>query len=184
MVEPSGRGAPGHAAPVGPGGLDALRATARAIRSARRTVVVGSGDGAGPAQALGRLGPVLGHDVRLALGSSTAQAVHISQLQAGDCLVVLGVRPPARGLRGLTRLGRERGATVCVLTEPRSSRLAEDAHHVVVTPVEGFRDGPSRTAMAAAVQGILAELAGTDPAHAFGAVRQVWDDLGVVDDRP
>ncbi|MFF0772509.1 MurR/RpiR family transcriptional regulator [Nonomuraea wenchangensis] len=144
--------------PADPGRHGAIRATAQAIGAARRTVVIGCGGGSGPARVLGRRGLTLGHDVRLALGSTTAQAVQVSQLQAGDCLVVLHLWRLARGLRGLTRLGRERGATVCVLTDLRSSPLAEEAHHLIVTPVEGFRDGPSRAAMVADVHAVLAEL--------------------------
>ncbi|MGA4991346.1 MurR/RpiR family transcriptional regulator [Nonomuraea bangladeshensis] len=145
--------------PADPRRRGAIRATAQAIGAARRTVVIGCGGGSGPARVLGRRGLTLGHDVRLALGSTTAQAVQVSQLQAGDCLVVLHLWRPARGLCGLTRLGRERGATVCVLTDLRSSPLAEEAHHLIVTPVEGFRDGPSRAAMAEDVHAVLAELA-------------------------
>ncbi|MFI9060148.1 MurR/RpiR family transcriptional regulator [Streptomyces anulatus] len=101
--------------------LRAIRATAEAIGSARRTVVIGSGSGAGPAHVLGHLGTIMGHDIQLALGSATTQAVQVTRLREGHCLIVLNVWRLTRALRGLTRMGRESGATVCVLTDLRSS---------------------------------------------------------------
>ena len=164
--------------------LQAIRATAEAIRSARRTVVIGSGSGAGPAHVLGHLGTIMGHDIQLALGSATTQAVQVNQLREDDCLVVLNVWRLTRALRGLTRMGRECGATVCVLTDLRSSPLAEDAHHVIVTPIEGVQGTASLTAMVAAVQAILGELTDTETGRASGRVQQAWNDLDLMDDQP
>jgi DNA-binding MurR/RpiR family transcriptional regulator len=164
--------------------LAAIRATAEAIRTAGRTVVLTSGSGIGPAHVLVYLGSVLGYDIRLAAGSSTAQAVDVSRLAEGDCLVTLNVWRLTRTLRSLTRIGRSRGATVSVLTDLRSSPLVEDAHHVVLTPIEGVRAAPSLTAMVAAVQAILGELTDGAAARASGEVQRVWHDLDLMDDQP
>ncbi|WP_435057324.1 MurR/RpiR family transcriptional regulator [Streptomyces sp. bgisy060] len=167
-----------------PDNLAAIRAAARAVRTARRTLVISSGSGAGPAHVLGHLGAIAGHDIRLALGSATAQAVQVSQLEKGDCLVTLNVWRLTRTLRGLTRLARERGATVIVLTDLSASPLAEEADHLVVTPIEGVHAGPSVTAMVAAVQALLAELGDDDAVRSSGAVQQIWQELDLMDDRP
>ncbi|WP_051830663.1 MurR/RpiR family transcriptional regulator [Streptomyces violens] len=164
--------------------LQAIRATAQAIRTARRTVIVSSGSGAGPAHILGHLGTIMGYDIQLALGSATTQAVQITRLQEGDCLLVLNVWRLTRALRGLTRMGRERGATVSVLTDLRSSPLAEDADHMILTPIEGVRGTVSLTAMVAVTQAILGELTDTKTGRASGQVQQAWNDLDLMDDQP
>ncbi|KUN30281.1 transcriptional regulator [Streptomyces antibioticus] len=164
--------------------LEAIRATAQAIRSARRTVIVSSGSGAGPAHVLGHLGTIMGYDIQLALGSATTQAVQVTRLQEGDCLLVLNVWRLTRALRGLTRMGRERGATVSVLTDLRSSPLAEDADHMILTPIEGVRGTVSLTAMVAVTQAILSELTDAEAGRASGRVQKAWNDLDLMDDQP
>nr|WP_245761513.1 hypothetical protein [Saccharopolyspora shandongensis] len=47
----------------------------------------------------------------------------------------------------------------------RSSPLADDAHHLIATPIEGVQAGPSLTAMVAAVWAVLAEMADDDSAR-------------------
>ncbi|MFF8743875.1 hypothetical protein [Streptomyces californicus] len=76
------------------------------------------------------------------------------------------------------------GATVCVLTDLRSSPLAEDAHHLVVTPTEGVQGTASLTAMVAAVQAILGELTDAESSRTAGRVQQAWNDLDLMDDQP
>ncbi|WP_116204652.1 MurR/RpiR family transcriptional regulator [Amycolatopsis circi] len=164
--------------------LQAIRATAAAVKSARRTVVVGSGSGGGPAHVLGHLGAIMGYDIQLALGSATAQAIQVSRLEQGDCLIVFNVWRLTRALRGLTRMGRERGATVCVLTDLKSSPLAKDAEHLIVTPIEGVHGTASLTAMVSATQAILGELTDADTGRASGQVQQAWNTLDLMDDQP
>ncbi|MER6274683.1 MurR/RpiR family transcriptional regulator [Streptomyces sp900105755] len=167
-----------------PENLAAIRATAQAIKAARRTLIISSGSGAGPAHILSYLGTIAGHDIQLALGSSTSQVVHVARLEPGDCLITINIWRLTRTLRGLTRLARERGAVVSVLTDLRSSPLAEDADHLIVTPIEGLHAGPSLTAVVAAVQAVLSELADDGALRAFGDIQQMWQDLDLMDDQP
>lgn len=167
-----------------PDNLAAIRATAQAVKAARRTLVISSGSGAGPAHVLSHLGGIAGHDVQLALGAATGQAVQVARLEPGDCLITINIWRLTRTLRGLTRLARERGATVCVLTDLRSSPLAEYADHLIVTPVESVQAGPSLTAMVAAVQAVLSELADDDAVRASGRVQRMWQELDLMDDQP
>ncbi|MGW7421022.1 hypothetical protein ACWGJB_13285 [Streptomyces sp. NPDC054813] len=102
----------------------------------------------------------------------------------GDCLITINVWRLTRTLHGLTRLARERGATVSVLTDLRSSPLAEDTDHLIVTPIEGLHAGPSLTAVVAAVQAVLSELADDDALRASGEIQQMWQDLDLMDDQP
>lgn len=162
--------------------IAAIRAVAGAIRSARRTVVVATGAGAGPAHVLGYLMMVKGYDVRVADGPATTQVVHVAQLEHGDCLVVINIWRLTRALRGITRLGRERGATVAVLTDLMSSPLSADADHTVITPIESIDRMPSLTATMAIVQAILAEL-GAGTTHEVGnRIERAWNDLDLMDD--
>ncbi|TSD49758.1 MurR/RpiR family transcriptional regulator [Rhodococcus sp. KBS0724] len=163
--------------------LAAIRATAVAIKRSRRTLVVTSGVGAAPAQVLGTLGAVYGLDIQVSSGHPTTQAIQVNSLGETDCLVVINVWRLTRTLRGLTRMGRERGATVCVLTDLRSSRLADDAAHLIVSPIEGIDGSVSVTAMVAAVQAVLGELRDPDSDRAAGVVQKVWNELDLMDNQ-
>lgn len=167
-----------------PENLAAIRATAQAIRAARRTVIISSGAGAGAAQILGYFGTIAGHDIRLALGASTTQAVEVARLEPGDCLITINIWLLTRTLRALTRLARERGATVSVLTDLHSSPLADDANHLIVTPLEAIYPGPSLTGVVAAVQAIISEGADDDAVRASGRIQQMWQELDLMDDQP
>ncbi len=171
------------AAAASPANVEAVRSVAEAIRSARRTVVVTTGSGTGPGQILCYLASIYGYDVQLAAGPATTQAVSVSQMDERDCLVVLNVWRLTRALRSLTRLGRENGTTVAVLTDLRSSPLSADADHVVLTPIEGIAASPSLTAMSAVVQAILAELESTPTRASLGRVEQAWEELGLMDEQ-
>lgn len=161
----------------------AIQDVARTMKRARRTVILTTGSGTGPAQILQYLASIGGYDVQLAVGPATSQAVLVSQLNEGDCLVVLNVWRLTRALRGLTSLGKNQGATVAVLTDLHSSPLNTDADHVVITPIESAGAAPSLTAMVAVVQAILAELEESTTKASTGRVERAWDDLDLMDDQ-
>lgn len=163
--------------------LQAIRDTAQAIRSARRTVVLSTGSGAGPASVLAYLGAIMGYNIHLALGPATTQSVHVARLREGDCLITVNVWRLSRALRGLTKAGHQRGATVCVFTDLHTSPLTEDADHIVITPIEAVHGGVSLTAMVAAVQAILAELTDADALRSSRQVEQLWEELNIMDDQ-
>ena len=172
------------AAVASPTNLAAINNIAEAIRTARRTVVITTGSGAGPAQVLSYLASIYGYDIRLATGPATSQAVSVSQMEEGDCLVVLNVWRLTRALRGLTQLGHARGATVAVLTDLQSSPLNASADHVVITPIEGVERTPSLTAMVAVVHAILAQLEQSAGRSSAGLIEQAWEALDLMDDQP
>ena len=87
----------------------AIQDVARTMKRARRTVILTTGSGTGPAQILQYLASIGGYDVQLAVGPATSQAVLVSQLNEGDCLVVLNVWRLTRALRGLTSSREEPG---------------------------------------------------------------------------
>ncbi|MEV6102793.1 SIS domain-containing protein [Nocardia sp. NPDC051981] len=114
----------------------------------------------------------------------TTQAVDVARLEKGDCLITINIWRLTRTLRGLTRLARDRGATVSVLTDLRTSTLAGDADHLILAPIEATHAGPSLTGVVAAIQAILSELADDDAIRASGQIQQVWQDLDLMDDQP
>ncbi len=163
--------------------IAAISSIAEAIHAARRTVVLTTGSGAGPAQILSYLGSIYGYDIQAASGPATTQAVAVAQMDERDCLIVINVWRLTRALRGLTKLGHERGAVVSVLTDLRSSPLNDDADHVVLTPIEGVDATPSLTAMVSVVQAILAVLARSSTRSSPAAVEKAWEILGLMDDQ-
>lgn len=84
-----------------------IQDVARAMKRDRRTVVLSTGSGAGPAQIFQYLASIGGYDVQLAVGPAASQAVMVSQVDERDCLIVLNVWRLTRALRGLTNLGRK-----------------------------------------------------------------------------
>ncbi|WP_448719362.1 MurR/RpiR family transcriptional regulator [Microbacterium natoriense] len=163
--------------------VSAIRSTAQAISDARRTLVLTTGSGTGPAHILSYIASIYGYDIRIAAGSATSQTVEVAQLDERDCLIVINVWRLTRTLRGLTHLGRGSGATVSVLTDLHSSPLNADADHVVITPIEGIDETPSLTAMVAVVHAILAELANTTTRFTAGRIERAWEDLNLMDDQ-
>ena len=166
-----------------PENIRAINNIADAIHSARRTVVITTGSGAGPAQILSYLGSIHGYDIQVAAGPATTQAVAVSHMDERDCLIVINVWRLTRALRDLTDLGRERGATIGVLTDLQSSPLTGAANHVILTPIEGADATPSLTAIVSVVQAILAVLARSATRSSLAAVERAWDALGLMDDR-
>lgn len=163
--------------------VEQIRAIGAAIRAARRTVVLATGTGTGPAHILGYVAGIHGYDVHSAVGPPTEQALHVSRLGPGDCLVVINVWRLTRTMRALTRMAHDQGVTVAVLTDLRSSPLTASADHFVLAPIEGVDRTPSLTAMVAAIQAILADLAEQDGGGTSGRVEQAWNDLDLMDDQ-
>jgi DNA-binding MurR/RpiR family transcriptional regulator len=163
--------------------ISAIKSVAEAIHAARRTVVLATGTGAGPGHILSYLASIYGYDIQLAAGPATSQAVTVSQLDERDCLIVINVWRLTRALRGLARLGRERGATVAVLTDLNSSPLSVSADHVVITPIEGIDATPSLTAMVSVVHALLAQLGSLPMPSSVGRAEQAWEALDLMDDQ-
>ncbi|WP_455352569.1 MurR/RpiR family transcriptional regulator [Streptomyces sp. SYSU K217416] len=177
------RDAANVAALMEPVTTEAIRAVAGVMASARRTVIAGSGSAAGPAHVLAYPGMAMGYDIQLALGAATVQAAQVTHLGKGDCLLVINMWRLTRAQLALTRLAHEAGVTVCVLTELRSTPLADHADHVIVVPTEAVRGLTSVTAMVSAVQAIVAELAEPAAVRAFSRVERAWHDMNLIEDQ-
>lgn len=109
---------------------------AKAIVSARRTLVVSTGSYASIGHVLAHLCRFLGHDVVLEIRGSSYLAHELANLTPRDLLVVIGFWRDRHTLLRAAARAREKGVYVVALTDNRSSRLARVANRVFALPAE------------------------------------------------
>ncbi|PXY28470.1 RpiR family transcriptional regulator [Prauserella muralis] len=160
----------------------AIRAVARAIDRARRTVVLGSGTFAAPGVQLAHGSTSMGRDVLMERHFGTHLANTVARLGEDDCLVAVNLWWLPTQVLEAVRIAHEAGTTTCVVTDLRTSPLVAVADHVVVVPSEGVSSFPSVTAAMAVVHGILAELAqlgGDATRRAMERTETTWSRMGL-----
>lgn len=101
----------------------------------------------------------MGFDAVLERQSGTQLANLVSRLGAGDCLVVFNFWWQPKEIASAVRLAADNGVIICVITDRRSSAIAELASHLVIVPSEGVSLFPSLTPAASVVHAVLAEIA-------------------------
>lgn len=161
---------------------DAVRATAAAICSAQRTIAVGSGTFAAPVVHLAHACTSMGLDVQVERHFGTQLANTVNRLGAADCLVAVNFWWLPRQVLQATAIAKERGSTVCILTDLRTSPLAEHADHVLIIPSEGASSFPSLTAASAVIHALLAEITqigGEEVRQAMLGTEEVWSRMGL-----
>jgi len=162
--------------------LAAVRAVAGAMHTARRTVVIGSGSFAAPGVQLAHIGQTMGRDVVLQNSFGTQLVNSLGRLRPGDCLVTVNLWWLPREVLEATRMAYEREITTCVVTDVRSSVVADVATHLVVVPSEGISSFPSLTPAMAVVHAVLAELAqlgGDETMRAMARAEADWSRMGL-----
>lgn len=155
-----------------------VRALARALHEARRTLVVGSGTFAAPGLQLSHAAGIMGYDVELRDTGGTALVAAVSRLRKGDLLLVCDLWRVPRVIRSAARMAAERSVTTAVITDRRDSPLVEGAAHVIVVPSEGVGMFPSLTPVMTVVHALLAELTRVGGDEALQAVRRteaLWE---------
>ncbi|MFI1865180.1 MurR/RpiR family transcriptional regulator [Streptomyces jumonjinensis] len=166
----------------------AARGVVRAVREARRTLVVASGTHGVPAQALAMVAASRGLPVTYEDRGGPHLANSLAGLGAGDCLVAWSFWQHYRSTTAALRVARTAGAVTCVITDTRHSPPAREARHVLVVPTEGVASIQSMTVATSVAYGLLAELTATDPAASRQAARRVsgvWRELDLfADDAP
>lgn len=160
-----------------------LREIGKCLYASNRTVVLGSGLAAAPAQILGYLSLMAGLDVRLALGSATSQAAEVARLGEGDCIIAINLWRTTKVLYELLELARERKVTICVMTDIVRSRLAAMADHTAVVPSSSVAGIPSATAMCAAAQAITVSAMQDSSTEHGRLVEASWEALKLMDER-
>ncbi len=160
----------------------AVHAIAEAIHTARSTLIIGSGSFAAPGLQLAHLSQTMGRDVVLQQNFGTMLVNSLNRLRPGDCLVTVNLWWLPREVLEATTMAYERKITTCVLTDLRSSAIADVATNLVVVPSEGISAFPSLTAAMAVVHAILAELArlgGDATDDAFAKAEADWARMGL-----
>jgi DNA-binding MurR/RpiR family transcriptional regulator len=163
----------------------AVREAARAIHEAPRTLVIGSGSFAAPGLQLAHLAQTMGRDVILQQHFGTMLVNSVNRLRPGDCLVTVNLWWLPREILEATTMAYEREIGTCVLTDSRSTALAEVAQHLIVVPSEGISSFPSLTAAMAVVHAILVELArlgGEETTEAMARAEAGWARMGLFND--
>ncbi|MEV0779141.1 MurR/RpiR family transcriptional regulator [Streptomyces sp. NPDC050433] len=138
--------------------VESCRAVADVVARAGRTLAMGSGSFIGPVAQLAHVGARLGLTIEAAdLGGRTPVS-SLALLETGDCVLIVNFwRLPVEVL-ACARAAGEAGATVCVITDSRESRLAHLADHVITVPAEGTSHFPSLAPATAVVHALLAEI--------------------------
>lgn len=144
-------------------------------------MIAGSGLAAAPAAVLAHLSLIAGRDLRTALGSATSQVSEVLRLTRGDVLMLINVWRTTGLQYQLAELARERGITVCLMTDLAGSRLERFADHVIVASTESVGRVPSVTAMTSAAAAILAAGDLADHAPRVRQVERAWNALGLMD---
>lgn len=161
-----------------------VKALADTIGDAPRTLVTASGSFSAPAVVLSYLGTAMGFDIRLDTMAGTERTTQIIALPQGGCLVIFNFWRTPRELIAIAEASARRGITVCLVTDRRTSRLAQVADLVVAVPSEGASIFPSMTPAVAISHAILAELAAAHPeqaARSISDIESLWTDIGLMD---
>lgn len=138
-------------------GLDVedVEELARSIVSARRTLIASTGSYAAVGHILAHQCRFLGHDIRLEARGGSYLAHEAANLAPNDLLIVIGFwRDRASHLR-IAQFARSRGTRVVVLTDSRSSPLAQVASQVIDVPTESTAFYQSMVAALAFVYAVV-----------------------------
>lgn len=162
---------------------DEIKALAAAIMAAPRTLVAASGSFAAPAIVLSYVGTGMGFDLRLETQAGTERVTQLAGLPPGGCLVIFNFWRTPRELITMAQAASRRDLTVCLVTDRRTSRLAQVADVVVAIPSESTSIFPTLTPAVAVSQAVLAELAAGRPeqaARATSDIEALWGDMDLM----
>lgn len=165
----------------------AVKDIAAAIAGSRRTLTISSGSFAAVGLALSHNVGLAGYESQLHRDVSAEFANALARCGPGDVLVAISFWRLYVSAVHAAQLARSHGLTVCVITDTRSSELADLADHLAIVPAEGVSFAPSLTPAISMVQAISAELASIDPDLTRATVAgsdQVWREAGLLKRSP
>lgn len=166
---------------------DAVRGIAQAIAGSRRTLTISSGSFAAVGLALSHNVGLAGYESQPHRDVSADFVNALARCGPKDVLVAISFWRLYVSAVHAAQLAQARGLTVCVITDTRSSELAELADHLAIVPAEGVSFAPSLTPAISLVQAISAELALVDPDLTQATVArsdQVWREAGLLQKSP
>ncbi|MHA6804705.1 MurR/RpiR family transcriptional regulator [Salinifilum ghardaiensis] len=167
--------------------VDTIRTVADTIRRSGRTLIIASGSFLAPGIVLAHMASFMGIDITCDGTGGTIRVNQILKLQPGDCLLVVNVWRLPREILAATQLAKDRGVTICVITDQRSTPLASAGDHVVIVPSEGASLFPSMAAALTTAHAIAAEIAAADTEGVRAALaecEEAWHRLDLMEDQP
>lgn len=162
---------------------ESVRKVAAAIAGSSQTLVMASGSFAAAGLLLSHNVGLTGYTAELHRDISADFANALARCGPGDVLVAISFWRLYVSAMQAAQLARSHGLTVCVVTDTRSSELAELADELVIVSAEGVSFAPSLTPAICVVQAICAELAVIDPQRTDRTVAlsdQVWREAGLL----
>lgn len=168
--------------------VEAVRALAGAIATARRTIVVAIGSYSAVGVALAHNAQLAGYDVTLGAGyGGGGPANAVAAMTDKDVLVAISFWRLNQTSVVAAEQANARGARVFALTDAASPILTRAAERVLLVPAEGVAFFPSMTAGLALAQAVVTELAAIDPARTRTAIEHAeaqWARFGLLHRQP
>jgi DNA-binding MurR/RpiR family transcriptional regulator len=162
---------------------DAIDEVARAIASARKTLVISSGSHSAVGLIFSHLAGFMRYNVAFEHRGGPHVVGELNRLEPGDCLIAISFWRLVKDVVRATEHARERGVRTIAITDSTFSRLAAAAELVLIVPTESTHFFQSLTAAVSVTYGVLIrlyELGGEDAAEAIVAGERMFEELGVL----
>ncbi|MBW8739240.1 MAG: MurR/RpiR family transcriptional regulator [Streptomyces turgidiscabies] len=162
-----------------------VEAFAEAIGEADRTTVLAVGSYAGVGAPLAHLSAAMGYPVVLESRGGVHLANELGSMTDRSCLVIVTFWRLHKETLLAARIARNRGATVCVISDSATSPLSEIVTHMLTVPSESGSWFPSTVAGVCAANAVLAELerrGGATVSAALTGMGKVWQEMDLQHD--
>ncbi|MFK0297375.1 MurR/RpiR family transcriptional regulator [Streptomyces sp. NPDC090442] len=154
------------------------------IATSRRTLVSAEGSYAAIGLALTHNAALAGYPVELLGDHGRPDTLNtLADIGPQDTVIAISLWRLYENTVRTAQAARERGATVCAITDSATTTLARTAHHVLTVPAEGTAFFPSLTAALALAQALCAQLATHRPEYTTERLRraeELWERFGIL----
>ena len=161
---------------------DKVKAFATLIAKSSRRLIIACGSFAGVGRILAHHAGVAGYRCEF-YDDAVATANGLSDVSSDDVVIIITFWRLYNVAITAGRQARERGATVCLLSDAAVSPVAKHAHHSLIVPSEGTSFFPALVPGLSVVEGICAELESVNVERARQGVRNAerqWQDFDLL----
>src|SRR5229473_5507709 len=161
---------------------DKVKAFATLIAKSNRRLIIACGSFAGVGRILAHHAGVAGYRCEF-YDDAVATANGLSDVSSDDVVIIIPFWRLYNVAITAGRQARERGATVCLLSDAAVSPVAKHAHHSLIVPSEGTSFFPALVPGLSVVEGICAELESVNVERARQGVRNAerqWQDFDLL----
>ncbi len=159
-----------------------VKAFATLIAKSNRRLIIACGSFAGVGRILAHHAGVAGYRCEF-YDDAVATANGLSDVSSDDVVIIITFWRLYNVAITAGRQARERGATVCLLSDAAVSPVAKHAHHSLIVPSEGTSFFPALVPGLSVVEGICAELESVNVERARQGVRNAerqWQDFDLL----